>query len=29
MRHKIIQQKKFCLYKYLLIENQLREEEAI
>ena len=29
MRHKIIQHKKFCLYKYLFIENQVREEEAI
>ena len=26
MRHQIIQHNKFCLIKYLLIENQLQEE---
>ena len=27
MRHQIIQHNKFCLNKYLLIENQMQEEE--
>ena len=29
MRHQIIQHKKFCLNKYLLIENQVQEEENV
>ena len=29
MRHQIIQHKKFCLNKYLLIENQVQEEEDV
>ena len=28
MRHQIIQHNKFCLNKYLLIENQVQEEET-
>ena len=27
MHHQIIQHNKFCLNKYLLIENQMQEEE--
>ena len=29
MRYQIIQHNKFCLNKYLLIENQLPEEETM
>ena len=29
MRHQIIQYNKFCLNKYLLIENQVQEEETM
>ena len=29
MHHQIIQHKKFCLNKYLLIENQVQEEENV
>ena len=29
MRHQIIQRNKFCLNKYLLIENQVQEEETM
>ena len=29
MRHQIIQQNQFCLNKYLLIENQVQEEETM
>ena len=29
MRHQIIQHNKFCLNNYLLIENQVQEEEAM
>ena len=29
MRHQIIQHKKFCLNKYLLIDNQVQEEENV
>ena len=29
MRHQIIQHNKFCLNKYLLIENQVQEKETI
>ena len=29
MRHQIIQHNKFCLNKYLLIENQVQEEETM
>ena len=28
MRHQIIPHNKFCLNKYLLIENQVQEEET-
>ena len=28
MRHQIIHHNKFCLNKYLLIENQVQEEET-
>ena len=28
MRHQIIQHNKFCLNKYLRIENQVQEEET-
>ena len=28
MRHQIIQHNKFCLNKYLLIEDQVQEEET-
>ena len=29
MRHQIIQWNKFCLNKYLLIENQVQEENTM
>ena len=29
MCHQIIQHSKFCLNKYLLIENQVEEEETV
>ena len=29
MRHQIISHNKFCLNKYLLIENQAQEEESM
>ena len=29
MRHQIIQHNKFCLNKFLLIENQVQEEEIM
>ena len=29
MRHQIIQHYKFCLNKYVLIENQVQEEETM
>ena len=29
MRHQIVQHKKFCLGKYLLIENQVKEEKTM
>ena len=29
MRHQIIQHNTFCLNKYLLIENQVQEEETM
>ena len=29
MRHQIIQHNKFCLNKYLSIENQVQEEESM
>ena len=29
MRHKYIQRNKFCLNKYLLIENRVQEEDAM
>ena len=29
MRHQIIQYNEFCLNKYLLIENQVQEEETM
>ena len=29
MRHQIIQHNKVCLNKYLLIENQVQEEETM
>ena len=29
MRHQIIQNTKFCLNQYLLIENQVQEEETM
>ena len=29
MRHPIIQHNKFCLNKYLLIQNQVQEEETM
>ena len=29
MRHQIIQHNKFCLNKYLCIENQMQEEETM
>ena len=29
MRHQIIQHNTFCLNKYLLVENQVQEEETM
>ena len=29
MRHQIIQHDKFCLNKYLLLQNQVQEEETM
>ena len=29
MRHQIIQDNKFCLSKYLLLENQIHEDETM
>ena len=29
MRHQITQHNKFCLNKYLLLENQVQEEETM
>ena len=29
MRHKFIQHNKFCLKKYLLIENRVQEEDTM